>query len=84
MLAWRLFFVFAGFFDGGEERIFDVLFLFLLGRSLEDDVDVVAGELAGEADVLALLADGDGLLILGDVDFGFLAVEVDFHDFGRA
>ena len=39
--------LFASFFDGTEEGIFDVLFFLLLGRSLEDDVDVVAGEFAG-------------------------------------
>ena len=51
---------------------------------MEDDVDVVAGEFTGQADVLALFADGDGLLVFGNVDFGFFAIDVDSHDFGGA
>ena len=58
------------------------MFLFLLSSGLKDDVDVVASEFAGETDVLALLADSDGLLIFGNVDFGFLAIDINFHDFG--
>jgi len=37
----------GGFFDGGEEGIFDVLFLLFLGGFGEFDVEFVTGEFAG-------------------------------------
>ncbi len=78
-----LFFGFlCGFFDGGEERILDILLFLLRSSFLEDNVDFIASELGGEADVLALLTDSDGLLVLGDVDFGFFAVDFDLCNFG--
>ena len=33
---------------------------------------------------MALFADGDGLLVFGNVDFSFFAIDVDFHDFSGA
>ena len=73
---------FGGFFDSGEEGILDVL-LFLLGWSLgEFDIDFVAGELGSKANILALLADGDRLLIFGDINFGLFAINLYLGDFG--
>ena len=78
-----LFGLFVLVFDGGEKSVFDVLF-FLLFRSLgEFDVDFVAGEFAGKANVLALATDGDGLLVFCDENFGVFAVDFDFCDLGR-
>ena len=59
------------------------MFLFLLGRGLENNVDIIASKFAGETDVLALFTDSDGLLVLGNVNLGFLAIDVDLHDFSR-
>ena len=75
--------IFVYFFDGGEEGVFDVFLLFLFGGFGEFDVELVAGEFGGEADVLALATDGDGLLVFGDEDFGALALNFDLTDFGR-
>ena len=52
---------------------------------LGQDVDVPAGQLRGEAHVLAAAADGERQLLVGNDDFdavGFL-VEHDLGDFGR-
>src|SRR5690606_26708145 len=43
------------------------------------DVDLVAGQPGGEAGVLALLADGEGQLVVGDDDLGGLGLLVDPH-----
>ena len=75
---------FGGFFNGRKERIFYVSLLFLRSGFDEFDVNFVADELRSEADILALFANGDGLLIFGYEDFGFFAVDFDFVDFGRA
>ena len=55
--------------------------LLLLGQ----DVDVPAGELRGEADVLAAPADGERELLVGHHDVDALLVLVEHHlgDFGR-
>ena len=63
------------------EFLLAALRLFLLG----EDVDVPAGELRGEAHVLAAAADGERELLVGhhDLDALGVLVEHDLGDFGR-
>ena len=63
------------------EFLLAALDLFLLGQ----DVDVPAGELGGEPDVLAAAADGQRQLLVGhhDLDALGILVEHDLGDFGR-
>ena len=44
------------------------------------DVDLPAAQLCGEADVLALLADGKRELVVGDFDESVLAFFVDYFN----
>ncbi len=55
----------------------------LRGERLVLDIDVVAGESGGEAGVLALLADGQAQLVVGDDDRGIGVVGVGIHDDAR-
>ncbi len=54
------------------------------GKRLGLDVDVPAGQARGEAGVLALLADGEGQLVVGhdDAGVGLLLVDKDAGDLG--
>ena len=63
------------------EFLLAALALFLLGQ----DVDVPAGQLRGEADVLAAAADRQRQLVVGhhDLDALGILVEHDLGDFGR-
>ena len=63
------------------EFLLAALGFFLLGQ----DVDLPAGELRGEAHVLAAAADGQRQLALGHHHFDAVAVFVEHHlgDFGR-
>ena len=49
-------------------------------------IQLVAGQLAGQADILAALADGDAQLVLGYDDLGLFVLRVNlyFADLGRA
>ena len=78
------FLFFFRFFQCGKEGVFDVLFLFLRFSGGKFNVDIIAGEFGSEADVLALFTDGDRLHFFGNDDFGFFAINFDFHDFGGA
>jgi hypothetical protein len=66
----------------GAGREFLLAALRLLG--LGEDVDVPAGELRGQAHVLAAAADGEGELVVGNhhLDAVGLLVEHHLHDFG--
>src|SRR4051812_2896428 len=66
----------------GLELFGPALGLFVLGH----DVDVPAGELAGEPDVLTAAADRQTQLVIGDDDFNALAflVHHDLGDLGRS
>jgi hypothetical protein len=57
----------------------------LAGVGLGQDVDRLAGQLAGEADILAAAADGERQLIVGDDDFDavLFLVDDDAADGGR-
>ena len=72
---------FLGFLNRGEKRIFYVLLLFLGWGLGKLDVDVKASKFGSEADVLALFADSDRLLVFGNIDFGFFAVYFYFYHF---
>ena len=80
--------LFGGLFDGygGGQLLLLALFLCRFNLAEALDIQLPAGELGGEADVLALASDGEGELAIGDDGAGSLVdlVEVHLEDLGRA
>ena len=83
-MLFRCFFIGSGLFESGKERIFDVLRFLLFSALHEFDIDFVTSEFGSKADILALFADSDRLLVFSDEDFGFFTIDFDLDGFGWA